>query len=88
MRPELLAGEVLPGGLLISAATTTYSADVPDGEGLPFELRGGAVRVTRDGKMWRTDILDDDADAVLAHYDAVKAELLADSSARGGAPVS
>src|SRR5206468_265392 len=40
------------------------------------EVRTGAVSVTREGLAWRTYALDDDPEAVLAHYDVVKAELL------------
>jgi ketosteroid isomerase-like protein len=74
MHPELLAGEELPGALLISAAITTLHADATAAVGAN-ELPTGNVRVSHDGLMTRIDVLDGDAEAVLAHYDAVKAEL-------------
>jgi ketosteroid isomerase-like protein len=91
MISDVLAGERLPGGVLLSAEIVAYSAHLPDaeaGDGLRFGSPLGVTRVVRDAKLWRIDILEDDPDAVLAHYDALKVELLAEPSAAAGAPLA
>jgi hypothetical protein len=78
MSSELLAGELLPGGLVISAALTTDQAEMeePEDTRLEYEVRTGTVRVSQEGLLLRTDVLEPDVEAVLAHYDAVKRRLL------------
>jgi hypothetical protein len=73
MSSDILVGEVLADGTQITGRINTFA------DGGHAEVRTGNVTVMRDGKALRVDILEEDVEGVLAHYDATREALLGEA---------